>query len=43
MDPRREQTQEEIDIDHLNGEHFADPHPLCWQCEEDGRPESPDP
>jgi hypothetical protein len=35
--------QEQIDIDHLDGLHFDDPHPLCWQCEEDERPESPDP
>jgi len=35
--------QDEIDIEHLSGLHFSNPHPLCWQCEEDERPESPDP
>ncbi len=37
------EQQRQIDIAHLNGEHFSDPHPHCWQCEEDERPEAPDP
>jgi hypothetical protein len=40
---RREQSQDVVEHEHLCGLHFGDPHPLCWQCEEDGRPESPDP
>jgi hypothetical protein len=36
-------NQDEIDQEHLEGLHFDNPHPLCWQCEEDKRPESPDP
>jgi len=35
--------QEEIETEHLDGLHFDNPHPLCFMCEEDERPESPDP
>lgn len=37
------EDQHQIDMEHLDGLHFDNPHPLCWQCEEDLRPESPDP
>jgi len=37
------EDQDQIEEDHLAGLHFDDPHPACFMCEEDERPEAPDP
>ena len=37
-------SQEEIQAEHLAGEHFGRPNGTCWICELDDRePEAPDP
>jgi len=39
-----DEEMEQIEQDHLDGLHFADPEGLCPLCElDDDRPECPDP
>jgi hypothetical protein len=41
--PPTDEELDQIDQDHLDGLHFDDPEPACWQCEiDDERPEAPD-